>query len=114
MGRFGGHHDERSQQFLRLERASKFEAGTLVVLVGIAVPLKYLAGWPVLTQFMGPVHGLAFLFYIWTVLQTIAAGGWRTAEVARVLAVAFIPSAGFFNIPWLRRKRDNSGRNERL
>lgn len=96
---------EEIGQIRRLELVSMLEATTLIILVAIAVPLKHLAGWPLPVQLMGPVHGLAFLFYTWTVLQTVAGGGWRPIEITRLVFVAFIPFAGFFNIPWLRRKR---------
>jgi Domain of unknown function (DUF3817) len=54
-------------QLRRPKTASLVEGLTLVLLVCVAVPLRHLAGWPVVTAVMGPVHGLAFLFYVWTV-----------------------------------------------
>lgn len=96
---------EEIGQIRRLELVSMVESTTLIILVSIALPLKHLAGWPLPVQLMGPVHGLAFLFYIWTVLQTVAGGSWRPTEITRLAFVAFIPFAGFFNIPWLRQRR---------
>ena len=96
---------EESSQLGKLEAASLLEATTLILLVGIAVPLKHLAGWPTGVRVVGPVHGLAFLFYLWTVAQTVAGGGWRRAEIMRLTVVAFVPLAGYFNIPWIRGRR---------
>lgn len=87
-----------------LKLASLIEAVTLAALVLVAVPLKHLAELPVATRAMGPAHGAAFLFYLWTVIQAASAGGWRSREVARMILVACIPLAGFFNQPWLDRK----------
>lgn len=53
---------------------------------------------------MGPVHGLAFLFYVWTVLETVTGGGWARRDVARLLLVAFVPFAGFANLGFIRRR----------
>ncbi|MBZ9772562.1 DUF3817 domain-containing protein [Mesorhizobium sp. CO1-1-8] len=90
-------------QLKRLEILSIIEATTLVLLVCVAVPLKHVFGWPLGSTILGPVHGLAFLAYSWTALQTVAAGGWRRREIARLFIVAFLPFAGYFNIAWLRR-----------
>jgi integral membrane protein len=91
-------------QLKRLEVLSIAEATTLVLLVCVAVPLKHLFDWPMGSRVLGPVHGLAFLAYSWTALQTVAAGGWRGRDAARLFIVAFLPFGGYFNIPWLRKK----------
>jgi len=91
-------------QFRRLELCSILEATTLMLLVCIAVPLKHLAGFPIATRIMGPVHGLAFLIYIWTALQTVAGGDWTVRDKLRLFIVAFIPFAGYFNLAWLKRR----------
>ena len=92
------------EQLRRLELASVAEATTLLLLVAVATPLKHLVGLPGFARIMGPVHGLAFLFYLWTVVQTVAAGRWTRGEIARLALVAFVPFAGFLNVPWLRRR----------
>lgn len=92
------------RQLRRLEVASLVEATTLILLVGVAVPLKHLAGRPLAVTVMGPIHGLAFAAYIWTVLQTAAGGGWRRREWLRLVATAFVPLAGYANLPLIRRK----------
>ena len=87
-----------------LEVASVVEATTLVLLVGVAVPLRHLAGRPLAVTVLGPVHGFAFAAYLWTVLQTTAAGGWRRSEWLRLVLTAFVPLAGYANLPLIRRK----------
>jgi integral membrane protein len=89
-------------QLKRLEIMSLIEATTLVVLVFVMVPAKHLFGWPLGSRILGPVHGLAFLSYVWTALQTVSGGGWTRRDIARVFVVALIPLAGYFNILWLR------------
>lgn len=92
-------------QLRRLEIASIAEAATLLLLVGLAVPLKHLGGWDTGVRVMGPVHGLAFVCYIWLAVQTVAGGGWSRRETIRLFLAAFVPLAGFFNLPFLNRKR---------
>jgi integral membrane protein len=100
------------QQLKRLEILSIIEATTLVLLVCLAAPLKHIFGWPLGSRILGPVHGIAFLAYSWTALQTVAAGGWRGRDIARLFAVAFLPFAGYFNIAWLRGKTEVLQRQE--
>lgn len=78
------------------------EALTLLALVFVAVPLKYGAGIPFATKFMGPVHGLTFLFFLWSVARTWAEGliNWKAA--LRLFIGAMIPFGGIVNERWLR------------
>ncbi|WP_413731351.1 DUF3817 domain-containing protein [Sodalis sp. RH20] len=93
----------------RLHLASVVEGYTLVILVCIAVPLKHLAGFPQVSAAMGPIHGLAFLFYAWMVVNTAAGGMWRKAQVARLLILAFIPFGTFFNVGMIKRREAGPG-----
>ncbi|MBB2173811.1 DUF3817 domain-containing protein [Gluconacetobacter asukensis] len=88
-----------------MRAASLLEGMTLVLLVGIAVPLKHLADFPVAVRIMGPVHGLAFTLYVWMLVQTLASGRWTRAEAVRMLAVAFIPFGAFANERLLARRQ---------
>lgn len=95
---------EELAQLRRLEVASFVEATTLLLLLGVAVPLKHLAGYAIATRVMGPIHGIAFVAYAWTAIQTIAGGGWSAAETMRLLVGAVVPFGGFFNLRLLARK----------
>lgn len=95
---------EERAQVRRLAIASAAEAVTLVLLVGVAVPLKHWAGYANAVHVMGPVHGLAFLAYAWIAVQTVAGGGWGGADAARLLVGALVPFGGFLNLPFLSRR----------
>ncbi|RXH08187.1 DUF3817 domain-containing protein [Bradyrhizobium guangzhouense] len=88
----------------RLKLASIIEASTLALLVCVAVPLRHLWGWPTGVRAMGPVHGLAFLFYGWTLLQAAGAGLWQRRQTALLAASAFVPFAGFFASRHIQRR----------
>ncbi len=92
------------RQLRRLQLASLVEATTLILLVCVCVPLKHLLGWPWGVKVMGPVHGLAFVTYLWIALQTVSEGAWRTEDRIRLIAVSVVPFGGFTNIGLLRRK----------
>jgi integral membrane protein len=97
---------DQAPVFLRnLRIMAAIEATTLVVLVFIAVPLKHLGGTPTAVQWVGPVHGIAFVMYMWMVITSAASGLWRRSEVVRLLVVAIVPFGGFLNTAWLARKQ---------
>ena len=91
-------------QLRRLEVASLVEGTTLLLLLAIAVPLKHLFDLPEAVRIIGPVHGLAFLAYMWTALQTISGSDWSRGDVVRVMVGAFVPFGAFFNSRLVNRK----------
>ena len=91
-------------QLRQLEVASLAEAATLAVLVFVAVPLKHVGGWDLGVRILGPLHGFAFVAFLWNVWQTGAFAQWRSIELARLVVFAFIPLGGFMNWPWLARR----------
>lgn len=92
-------------QIRRLRLVSFIEASTLLILLLIAVPLKHGFGNPLPTRIMGPVHGAAFIAYMWSTISAVSGGGWHRREIARLLVAAFVPFGGFLNAAWLRRKQ---------
>ena len=65
--------DERDQ-LRRMRLVSLLEGATLVALLFVAVPLKHIAGHPAATSIIGPIHGMAFLLYVWMLIQTVSGG----------------------------------------
>lgn len=59
----------------RLRLAARVEGSTLLLMIAIAVPLKYLGLTPVGVRVMGPVHGIAFIGYLLTLAEATASGG---------------------------------------
>lgn len=103
----------RHDRLKPLRVCSMLEATTLVVLVFVAVPLKHLGHLPVVVTVMGPLHGLAFLAYVWAVFDTSASMRWRTHEIARLVLAAFLPFAGFSTGRYLDKVRPTPGRTAR-
>ncbi|WP_441244864.1 DUF3817 domain-containing protein [Tardiphaga sp. 768_D3_N2_1] len=94
----------------RLKLASVLEGTTLILLVCIAVPLKYVWEWPLGVRLMGPVHGIAFLAYCWLLLETVGVGLWLRREATLLLLSAFVPFASILSIKLVEREiRAGSG-----
>nr|WP_272903909.1 DUF3817 domain-containing protein [Pseudomonas petrae] len=85
--------------------ASLVETSTLAALVFIAVPLKHYAHLPVAVSWIGPVHGLAFIFYVWLLSTKAHDPIWTRRDIVRLCISAVIPLSGFFNIGLFRRRK---------
>jgi integral membrane protein len=81
--------------FRTLKFCSLLEATTLVALLFVPVPLKHLGHLPIAVTIMGPVHGLAFLGYVWAVFDATSDGRWKAGEITRLVLAACLPFAGF-------------------
>ncbi len=90
-----------------LMRAAILEALTLLALFGVAMPLKYLADVPQAVSVTGPIHGLAFMIFLWFVIRSWAEGLIDWTGALRLFIGAFIPFGGFLNERWLRRQMDD-------
>ncbi|WP_312515360.1 DUF3817 domain-containing protein [Massilia sp.] len=82
-------------QLRQMRLASMLEGVTLVLLLGVAVPLKHFAHTPTAVTVLGPIHGLAFVFYFWTLLGTISGARWPRSEKLIMVAAALIPFGAF-------------------
>jgi integral membrane protein len=87
-----------------LARAALLEGTTLLVLVGVAVPLKHLGGYPTFASVMGILHGVAFLFYWWLLVRTATANSWSRTVTISATAAALVPFGGWI-IAWRMRTR---------
>ncbi|WP_201509420.1 DUF3817 domain-containing protein [Psychrobacter alimentarius] len=80
------------------------EASTLLILIFIAMPLKYGAGLPMATSIMGPIHGLTFMMLLWCIFRSLGEGLISWTGTFRLLIAAVIPFGGVINEQWLRNK----------
>lgn len=94
-----------SSNIRALHRASLMEACTLLFLVFVAVPLKHLGGYPLATTIVGPVHGLAFLYFMWVLSRASGEEGWAFGRVMALFLPALLPFGGFFTAWRLGRMR---------
>ena len=82
------------------------EGVSFLVLLGIAMPLKYLAGMPQMVSVVGAAHGLLFLLFVAAVFQVAIPARWPWTRVAGALAAAVLPFGPFVLDSHLRREPD--------
>lgn len=81
---------------LRAFRAIAFAEGvSFLVLLGIAMPLKYLAGQPHATKAVGWAHGALFIAYAVTAALVFAREKWPLSRAPGVAVAALVPFGTF-------------------
>ena len=73
------------------------EGVSLIALMFIGVPLKYMSGNPALVKSIGPVHGLLFVLYVAFAFSLAAEHQWKFTQTTwKVLLASFIPFGTFY------------------
>ena len=68
----------------------------LVILVFVAMPLKYFLGQPLLVAIVGMAHGFLYMAYIVITLLLAERCRWRPVDALVILVAGTIPLASFF------------------
>jgi integral membrane protein len=77
---------------LNLLRKIGFAEGfSWLLLLGVAMPLKYLAGEPLAVKFVGWAHGILFIGYIIQLYRVQAAFKWPLLKTFMGCVAAFFP-----------------------
>ena len=79
----------------RLRVIGFWEGGSFLLLLGVAMPLKYFAGLPLAVRVVGLAHGIFFLLYVVATLQAAHAQDWPWKRTALVLAAGLLPAGPF-------------------
>jgi len=73
------------------------EGLSFLFLLGIAMPMKYVWGYPGFVTYAGWVHGVLFIAYVIWSMVLFLDGGWNLRKTLRALLLAFVP----FGWKWL-------------
>ena len=79
----------------RLRIVALIEGTTLLLLLFVAVPLKYKMGMPAFVSVIGPVHGVAFLLYVLALIAALGVGLISSVKLVVGTVAAFIPFGSF-------------------
>lgn len=86
----------------RFRQVAWIEGLSFVLLLFVAMPLKYFAGFPIAVRVVGMLHGLLFIAYIVTLLLAASRAGWTAKKTALAFLASLVPFATF---PLERRLR---------
>jgi integral membrane protein len=79
----------------RLRAVGMVEAVSFLLLLGVAMPLKYFAGMPVAVKIAGWIHGLLFIAFGLCLLVAHGERRWSMRWSALVLVAALLPFGPF-------------------
>lgn len=79
----------------RLRIVGLLEGLSYVLLVFVAMPLKYLAGKPEAVRILGSVHGALFMVLVVVLAGAAAERGWGFRRIAIVFVAALLPFGPF-------------------
>jgi integral membrane protein len=74
---------------------ARLEGVSYLLLVGVAMPLKYLAGVPIAVRISGAVHGVLFLAFVVALWRVTASERWPLRRAARWFVASLVPLALF-------------------
>ncbi|RAL20147.1 hypothetical protein DL240_18585 [Lujinxingia litoralis] len=83
------------KKVLSLKTLGLIEGVSMVVLLFVAMPLKYLADQPMMVRYVGMVHGVLFMAFVGWVLVEAFRSKWTLEKTAGALAASVIPFAPF-------------------
>ncbi|MGF7086783.1 integral membrane protein [Kroppenstedtia sanguinis] len=89
----------------RFRVVSLIEGLSFLVLLGIAMPLKYFADITTAVTLVGWIHGVLFVLYIAAVAHVTLTDGWSLIRVAGALIASLLPFGPFVFDARLRRER---------
>jgi integral membrane protein len=79
------------------------EGLSFLLLLGIAMPLKYMAGMPAAVHWVGSIHGFLFVAYVALAGGLFTVAGWPIGRLPWVMLASVLPFGTFvLERKWLR------------
>jgi len=79
----------------RFRWISLIEGISFIVLLGIAMPLKYIFDLPLMVKYVGWAHGILFIVYIYMVFPTAHKLNWNFSRTLFALVASILPFGPF-------------------
>ena len=92
-----------------LRKIGLLEGISLLVLLFIAMPLKYICGNPTAGKIVGRLHGFLFVLFMLLVLRVYDQKGWPFKKLIYAFVAAFLPFGTFVFDRQLKKEQEKSG-----
>ena len=87
----------------RLRFIGFLEGVSFLLLLGVAMPLKYLADQPEAVRVVGMAHGILFLLYLWATIVAAIEFKWTWVRTLLVASASLFPFGPFYaDARWLK------------
>jgi len=98
----------------RLRIAGLVEGVSFIVLLFIAMPLKYMAGRPEFVKVIGMAHGILFIFYVLFLVRAWVAQGWGIGKVFLLFLSTLVPFGTFAADYWMLARETAAGQSPKV
>jgi len=83
---------------------NKIEGISFLILLFIAMPMKYSFGYPMATKVVGMLHGLLVFAFIYQIIEAKKEAGFTWKETALYSILSLIPFGSFYTDKLLAKK----------
>ena len=83
---------------------NKIEGISFIILLFIAMPLKYSFGYPMATKIVGMLHGILVFAFIYQIIEAKKEAGFTLKETALYSILSLIPFGSFYTDKLLAKK----------
>ena len=80
----------------RLRLTGFLEGLSFIILLTVAMPLKYLAGKPEMVSIVGMAHGVLFILYIFLTVQAKVQYPWSWKKMFALWVASVVPLGTFY------------------
>jgi integral membrane protein len=80
------------------------EGVSYIVLVFVAMPLKYLAGMPLAVKITGSLHGALFVLFGLALVDAMRTARFSLVQSGLLFGASLVPFGTFVSDPWLKRR----------
>lgn len=88
----------------KFRKIAVLEGWSFIALLFIAMPVKYLLGFPLLVKYVGWAHGVLFVLYMLFMMQAYIAASWKFSKLVLAFALSFVPFGTFWLDKQLKRE----------
>jgi integral membrane protein len=90
----------------RLRVVGVVEGISFLLLLGVAMPLKYMAGMPQAVSVVGMAHGILWMLYVGAVIDVRLRRDWPLSRMAIAVLASILPFGPFVLDPSLKREQE--------
>ena len=83
-------------EFKKFRIINKIEGYSFIILLFIAMPLKYMMGYPMATKIAGMAHGLLFILFIYQLMEAKSEAKLTLKETAIYFILSLVPFGSFY------------------
>lgn len=88
----------------RLRLIAFLEGVSFLILLGIAMPLKYYYDSPMAVRLVGMAHGIFFMLFIFSLIDVKISRKWSVMKTAGAFIASLLPFGTFVLDAWVLKK----------